>query len=162
MQDIIMPQPGSIIWTFAVFIVLFLVLRKWAWKPILTALQTREDKIRQDLETAEKNRLEAAALLNQYRAQLDDARKEAQKLINEANARADVLHDERKKEMDAEARAIIEKARVEIGQERAKVVQELRQDVVEIALVAASKIIHQTLKPEDHRELIDREIENLN
>ncbi len=162
MQEIIMPQPGSIIWTFAVFIVLFLVLRKWAWKPILVALQTREDKIRQDLESAEKSREEATALLSQYQTQLDSARKEAQKLIHDASQRAEVLHDEKKKEIEVEARAMIEKAKVEIEQERAKVIQDLRQEVVEIALIAAGKVVGQALKLEDHRELINQEIEKLN
>ncbi len=162
LQDIIKPQPGSIIWTAAVFLVLLLVLRKWAWKPILEALQAREDGIRQNLEEAQKSREEGQKLLQQYRTQLDAARKEAQKVITEASARAEILHEERKREIEAEARAMIEKAKVEVEQARLKVVQELRQDVVEIALEAAGKIIGQALKAEDHQELIDREIEKLN
>jgi F-type H+-transporting ATPase subunit b len=162
MQDIIIPAPGSIIWTIAVFVVLLLVLRKWAWKPILEALQSREDGIRRNISEAEKSREEAQVLLQQYKTQLDQARKEAQKMINEANARAEVIHQERKKEIETEARAMIEKARLEIGQERQKVVQELRQEVVEIALTAAGKVIGQALRAEDHRDLIDREIEKLN
>jgi len=162
MQDIIMPQPGSIIWTVAVFVVLLFVLRKWAWKPILDGLQAREDGIKKNIEDAHLAREESQKLLQQYRAQLDSARREAQKLIGEASSRAEALHEEKKKIMEAEARAMLEKARAEIEQERLKVVQELRQEVVEIALSAASKVIGQTLQAEDHRELINREIEKLN
>jgi len=162
MQDIIMPAPGSIIWTVIVFGVLLLVLRKWAWKPILEALQNREDGIRRNINEAEKSRQDAQELLGQYRTQLDQARKEAQKLINEASSRAEVIHQERKKEIESEAQTIIEKARREIDQERQKVVQDLRREVVEIAIAAAGKVIGQALRAEDHRDLIDREIEKLN
>ena len=157
-----MPQPGSIIWTAAVFLVLLFVLRKWAWKPILSGLQAREDGIKKNIEDAKQAKEESEKLLDQYKIQLDSARKEAQKLIGDATSRADVLLDEKKKQMETEAQAILEKARLQIEQERQKVVQELRQEVVEIALSAAGKVIQKTLKPEDHRELINREIEKLN
>ena len=162
MQDIIVPQPGSIIWTVVVFFVLLFVLRKWAWKPIIDGLQAREDGIKKNIEDAAKSREEAEELLEKYRAQLDDARKEAQKLIGEASTRAELLHVEKKKEVENEARAIIEKAKSEIELERQKVAQELRREVVEIAIAAASKVIGQSLKPEDHRDLIQSEIEKLN
>ena len=157
-----MPQPGSIIWTAAVFLVLLFVLRKWAWKPILEGLQAREDGIKKNIEDAKKAKEDSEKLLEQYKVQLDSARKEAQKLIGDATSRADVLFEEKKKQMDAEAQAILDKARLQIDQERLKVVQELRQEVVEIALSAAGKVIQKTLQPEDHRELINREIEKLN
>ena len=157
-----MPQPGSIIWTAAVFLVLLFVLRKWAWKPILSGLQAREDGIKKNIEDAKKAKEDSEKLLEQYKVQLDSARKEAQKLIGDATSRADVLFEEKKKQMDAEAQAILDKARLQIDQERLKVVQELRQEVVEIALSAAGKVIQKTLQPEDHRELINREIEKLN
>jgi F-type H+-transporting ATPase subunit b len=162
MQNIIMPAPGSIIWTILVFVVLLLVLRKFTWKPILEALQRREDGIRNNIAEAEKSRQEAKELLQQYQTQLDQARKEAQKMIGEASTKAEAIHQERKKELETESRAIIEKARLEIEQERQKVVQDLRGEVVEIALTAAGKVIGQALRAEDHRALIDREIEKLN
>ncbi len=162
MQDIIMPQPGSIIWTVAVFVVLLFVLRKWAWGPIVKALQAREDSIKKDIEDARKSRQEAEELLEKYQKQLDDARKESQKLIGEATARAEALHQEKKKEVEAEAHSIIEKAKSEIELERQKAAQELRKEVVEIAITAASKVIGQALKAEDHRALIQREIDDLN
>jgi F-type H+-transporting ATPase subunit b len=162
MSEIIMPQPGSIIWTAAVFVVLLLVLRKWAWKPILDALNAREEGIRNNIQQAEKSRREAEQLLQEYRDQLNQARKEAQKLISDASTRAQTLHEQRKQEIEAEARAIIEKARADIDRERQKVVQELRQQVADIAIDAAAKVIERSLKTEDHRDLIDREIDRLN
>ena len=162
MQDIIMPQPGSIIWTVAVFVVLLFVLRKWAWGPIVKALQAREDGIKKDIEDARNSRQEAEELLEKYQKQLDDARKESQKLISEATTRAEELHVEKKKAVEAEAQSMIEKAKSEIELERQKAAQELRKEVVEIAITAASKVIGQALKTEDHRDLIQREIDDLN
>jgi len=157
-----MPQPGSIIWTAAVFLVLLFVLRKWAWKPILSGLQAREDGIRRDLEEAKQARQESQSLLEKYQKQLDEARKESQKLINDAMARAEQLGESKKKETEAEIGIMLDKAKADIELERQKAAQELRQEVVEIALTAASKVIGQALRFEDHRELINREIEKLN
>lgn len=162
MQDIIMPQPGSIIWTLAVFIVLLFVLKKWAWGPIIRALQAREDGIRKDIADARKSRQDAEELLEKYRKQLDEARKEAQKLISDAAAKAETLHEEKKKQVETEAHAILEKAKADIELERQKAAQELRQEVVEIAITAAGKVIGQALKADDHRDLIQREIDGLN
>ncbi|RJP82698.1 MAG: ATP synthase F0 subunit B [Candidatus Zixiibacteriota bacterium] len=162
MQDIIIPQAGSIIWTVAVFVVLLFVLRRWAWKPILDALNAREEGIRNNILAAQNSRQEADRLLQEYRAQLDQARKEAQKLIGDASARAEILHQQRKQEIEDEAHAMIEKARADIDRERQKVVQELRQQVVDIALDAAAKVIDRSLQAEDHSDLINREIEKLN
>ncbi len=162
MQNIIIPEPGSIIWTLAVFVVLLFVLKKWAWGPIVQALQAREDGIKKDIEDARKARQEAEELLEKYKQQLEQARKDAQKLIAEANQRAEELHQQRKKEVEEEAQAMIAKAKDEIELERQKAAQELRREVVEIAITAASKVIGQALKAEDHRDLIQREIEGLN
>ncbi|TKJ36929.1 ATP synthase F0 subunit B [candidate division LCP-89 bacterium B3_LCP] len=162
MQDIIMPQPGSIIWTAAVFLVLIFVLKKWAWGPIVQGLQAREDGIKKDIEDAKNAHNEAEELLKKYQKQLDDARKESQKLISEATTRAEALHEEKKAQVEAEAQSILEKAKADIELERQKAAQELRQEVVEIAITAAGKVIGQALRAEDHRDLIQREIDGLN
>lgn len=162
MQDIIMPEPGSIIWTVCVFVVLLLVLRKWAWGPIVNALQAREDSIKKDIEDAKSARTDAEELLDKYKQQMDEASKEVQKKISDANERADALYQQRRQEIDAELENMKDKAKNEIELERQKAVQELRQEVVEIAITAAGKVIGQALKPEDHRDLIQREIDDLN
>ena len=162
MQDIIMPEPGSIIWTVCVFVVLLLVLRKWAWGPIVNALQAREDSIKKDIEDAKTARQDAEQLLDQYKQQMDEAGKEVQKKISDANQRADALYEQRKQEIDAELQTMRDKAKSELELERQKAVQELRQEVMEIAITAAGKVIGQALKSEDHKKLIEREIENLN
>jgi F-type H+-transporting ATPase subunit b len=162
MQNIIMPEPGSIIWTVCVFVVLLLVLRKWAWGPIVKGLQAREDGIKDDIEGAKSARTEAQELLDKYKQQMDEASKEVQRKISEANERANALYEQRKGEVETDLDAMKNKAKSEIEQERQKAVQELRQEVVEIAIIAAGKVIGQALKAEDHRDLIEREIENLN
>ena len=162
MQDIIMPEPGSIIWTVCVFVVLLLVLRKWAWGPIVNALQAREDSIKKDIEDAKSARTDAEELLDKYKQQMDEASKEVQKKISDANERADALYEQRKQEIDVELQNLRDKSKNDIELERQKAVQELRQEVVEIAITAAGKVIGQALKAEDHRDLIEREIDNLN
>ncbi|MCX6640823.1 MAG: F0F1 ATP synthase subunit B [bacterium] len=162
MSHIIIPQPGSIIWTFATFAIVLFVLWKFAWGPILKGLQAREDGIRKDIDDAKKSRLDAQELLEKYQKQLDESRKEAQRLISEANARSEALFAEKIKEVATETDALREKAKAEIELARQKAVQELRQEVVEIAISAAAKVIGKTLKTEDHASLIQQEIDGLN
>ncbi len=162
MQDIIMPEPGSIIWTICVFTVLVIVLKKWAWGPIVQGLQAREDSIKKDIDDAKTANSEAGELLDKYKKQMAEASKEVQQKISEANERADKLYEQRKTELESELHSMRDKAKSEIELERQKAVQDLRQEVIEIAITAAGKVIGQALKVEDHHDLIEREIDKLN
>lgn len=162
MSHIIIPQPGSIIWTMAVFAVVLFVLWKFAWGPILKGLQAREDGIKKDIDDAKKARLDAQELLEKYQKQLDETRKETQRLISEANGRAEALFAEKVREVNTETDTLREKAKNEIELARQKAVLVLRQEVIEIAIIAAGKVIGQALKPEDHARLIQQEIDGLN
>ena len=89
-------NPGVVFWTFVTFIVLLIVLKKFAWKPILTALDQRETAIRESLEKAERAKEEAQKILDQNQASLAKVEEESKQIINQSRIYADKLKDHRK------------------------------------------------------------------
>lgn len=156
-----MPQFDShffsslIFWEVVSFAVLFFVLYKFAFPPILEALETRERKIKESLDQAERNRSEAERKLREYEAKLQAASKEAEALLAAAKERAQRLMEENEARMTAEAERIKGDATREIDQERRRAVQEIRAQTTELALAVAEKVVGRALNDADHRRLAD-------
>jgi len=151
-------HPGLMIWTVVTFLLLVVILRAAAWKPILSMLQAREDKIRADIEGAEQNRKAADETLSKIKAQLELARKEANEIVAGARSQAEKVKDGIVEEARSEAQKIVVKAKSDIELEREKTVQALKEQFAELAVLAAGQIIGQTLKPEEHASLIRKTI----
>jgi F-type H+-transporting ATPase subunit b len=152
---------GNAIWTLVIFVCVLFVLGKFAWRPILGALQQREEFIQQSLAEAKRDREEAEARLREHAAQLDQAREEASAIVEEGRRDAEVARRRIHGEARAEADAIIARARREIGAARDTAVRELYDSVAEVATDVAARIIRQRLSPEEHRRLVDESIEEL-
>ncbi len=151
-------HPGLMIWTIITFLVLVIVLRAIAWKPILNLLKAREDKIRSDIESAERNRQQTEESLQAIKEQLEKARKEANDIIAQARSQADKVKDDMIAEAKDEAGKIVAKAKLDIEMEREKTAQALKEQFAELAVMAAGQIIGQTLKPEEHKNIIRKTI----
>lgn len=144
---------GLSIWTIVVFVLLLLILRRFAWGPILRAVQDREDHVRSTLESAASEREESTELLEQYRKQMLEARREAQDLIAKAKEMGVTVRKEIEEKARQEANVIMEKARVSIEKEKEAALDELRQGTVDIALAAAGKFIAEELNQDKDRKL---------
>ena len=144
---------GLSIWTIVVFVLLLLILRRFAWGPILRAVQDREDHVRSTLESAASEREESTELLEQYRKQMLEARREAQDLIAKAKEMGVTVRKEIEEKARQEANVIMEKARVSIEKEKEAALDELRQGSVDIALAAAGKLIAEELNQDKDRKL---------
>ena len=144
---------GLSIWTIVVFVLLLLILRRFAWGPILRAVQDREDHVRSTLESAASEREESTELLEQYRKQMLEARREAQDLIAKAKEMGVTVRKEIEEKARQEANVIMEKARVSIEKEKEAALGELRQGTVDIALAAAGKFIAEELNQDKDRKL---------
>ena len=112
---------GLSIWTIAVFVLLLFILKKFAWGPILGAVQDREDRLRSTLESAASEREESTKLLEQYRKQMLEARREAQDLIVKAKEAGAEVRKEIEEDARAEANVIMEKARESIEKEKSSI-----------------------------------------
>ena len=152
---------GNALWTMVIFGVVVLVLGKFAWGPILAALQKREDFIRDSLEQAKRDRDDAEKRLAEYTQRLNAARTEATAIVEEGRRDADAL--KRKIEEDAkhEAQTILERARKEIGIATETATKELYTLTAKLAVEAASRIIRKELSSKDHERLISESVAEL-
>jgi F-type H+-transporting ATPase subunit b len=147
---------GLSVWTLIVFAGLVFLLGKFAWGPILDAVNEREKGIQSALDEAAKRNEEAAKLLEEHKAQLADARRQASELIAEGRAAGDKVRKEIEEKARVEGQAIIERARSEIERERDAALDTLRKESVELALAAASKLMQENLDQAKDRALVER------
>jgi F-type H+-transporting ATPase subunit b len=148
------PEPGLMIWTVFIFLLLLLVLKRFAWPALLGAVEAREKALEAQIAEAEKSRAEAAAILAEHRKLMADARGQAHTLLAEARTLADkerALALEKTKQEQQELRA---RARRELEAERDRAVADLRREAVDLSLAAASKLVGARLDSETDRKLV--------
>lgn len=153
--DLLSPNYGLMVWTLVIFLILLFVLSKFAFKPIIAAVEAREQALEDAINSAKRDREEAALLLAQHRAALDASRGEGQKLIADARAAAERVRTELVEQAHAEQARMLERARAEIDAERAKAIAELRREAVDLAIMGAGKVIGQNLDREANRKLVE-------
>jgi F-type H+-transporting ATPase subunit b len=150
------PAIGTIFWTTLIFGLFFLLLSKFAWKPILNAVKARDEMIKGSLESAEKAREEMMKLQSDNEAILRKARDEREGILKEARDVRDKLISEAKGRATEEAEKLIEKARVGIESEKRKALSEIREQVTMLSVEIASKLLGEKLKQSGEQEkLID-------
>ena len=152
---------GLMIWTVLVFGVLLFVLGRFAWKPMLAALDAREKGIQDAIDEANRQRDEAQRLMAEHQAQLADARRQAQQLMADGREAAERLRKELEEKARAESATILENARREIGRERDAAVETVRQESVDLALAAAARLLSERLDGDRDRQLVRGYIDEL-
>jgi len=149
-------EPNLWIWTLLAFVIVFFVLRKFAFPRIMDGLEKRNEKIEGDLKNAELTREEADKLLAEYKAQLEAARTEAKKIMDEGKALGENLRKETIEKATEQANQIIARAQEEIGREKEKALKELQSQIADISIQVASKVIQKSLSKDEHSQLIDQ------
>lgn len=160
-MELLTPSPGTIFWTFVTFVLLLLVLKKMAWKPILQALDEREKRIQNSLDQADGAKKEAEKLLSEQQNLLDAARKESQQIIAKSRKTAETAREEILKQAQSETDQLLQKAKREINLGRQKALEDIRNLAVELSLAATSKIIGKSLDKKKHIVLVDESIEQI-
>jgi len=150
---------GTLIAQLLIFLVMLGVLYRFAWGPLLRILNERRARIAQGVEATQRALHELEAAEKERQAKLEEARREAQAMLDRISKQAEDLRKELEAKAREQAEALIVRARAEIEQERQKAVQDLRLQVADLAVMAASRIIGESLDPKKHRELIERAIE---
>ena len=148
------PEFGLIFWTLLIFIVLFFVLKKYAWPPIVAATEERERKIARQLEEAERMNAESQAALEEHKKLLAGAKDQASALIGEAKVVAGKEREGLLAKTRQEQEQMLDRAKREIAAERDKAVDELRQAAVDLSLAAASRLIGSNLDDTANRKLV--------
>lgn len=160
-QGLMSIQINLMFWTLVIFLVLFWLLRRFAFPAILSSVEAREKALADAIDAAKRDRDEAAKLLADHRAQIEGARDEAQKLIAEARqisekSRTDLLEKTR-----ADQQELIERARRDIASERDKAIAQLRREAVELAIAGASKVVEENLDNDKNRKLVESFLSSL-
>ncbi|MBK6318464.1 MAG: F0F1 ATP synthase subunit B [Dehalococcoidia bacterium] len=144
------------------FFVLLFVLRLVAYKPILKMLDERKQKIAEGLNAAEIARAEAASAQANIQAQLDTARKEGQEIVAGAQGIATRIQADAREQSAKDRDAALERARIEIQQERDRAISDLRGEFADITVKAAEKVINQSLDRQSHQRVIDETLAESN
>ncbi|HUB08988.1 MAG TPA: F0F1 ATP synthase subunit B [Myxococcales bacterium] len=153
-------EPGLAAWTVVTFVVLLVVLRLVAWKPILHIVEEREKTIAGALDGAKKDRVEAERLLAEQKALLSDSRKEAAEAVRKALADAEVARQEMVQKSRKEAEELLVRARQQIEEDKAKAQAELKGLVVDLAIDVAAKALGDHLAdPSRQRALFEQYVE---
>ena len=154
-NPLVQPDPGLFIWTIATFLVLLVLLAKFAWKPILQALESRQEMIRKSLDDAEQAKRDLEQVQQESAKIVAQARVEADAIV--ANSRTDgtKLREDLRQKARVEAGAIVENAKQKIHQERDRALSQIRQEAVDVSLMIASKLIQRNLSREDNEALIE-------
>jgi F-type H+-transporting ATPase subunit b len=148
-------NPGLIIWTIVTFLILLFILKKVAWKPILSALDQREKDIKDSLEKAEKAKEDAQKILDENQATLAKAEEESKKIIEQSRSYAENLKEQMLKESKEQAKKIVEDAAEEIDRRKDSAFEELKDQVAKIAVNAAEKIMKQNLDADKNKHIVD-------
>ena len=153
-NPLVQPDPGLFIWTIVTFLVLLTLLAKFAWKPLLEALETRQQGIRKALDDAQTAKQELERLEQESAQMMRKARAEAEALITQSRADADRLREEIRQKAKADAEGIMRNAERQIQLETARALQQIRTEAVDLSVMIASKIIQRNITKEDNERLI--------
>jgi len=154
-------NPGLTLWTAITFLLLLVVLSKFAWGPIVKMLAEREKSIREAIESARKERAEAEKLLAAQKASLAQASREAAELAKRNQLEVEALRQELTAKARKEADELVASARKQIIEEKTKAAAELRGMVADLAIDAAGKLVKASLDDRTQRQLVEEYLKQL-
>src|SRR3954463_12212626 len=139
-NPLVQPDPGLYIWTIATFLILLALLAKFAWRPLLEALETRQASIRKSLDDARQAKQELERLQVESQRILAQARSEAEAIVARTRDDANRLREELRQKAQQEASGIVRNAEKQIELETARALQQIRQEAVDLSVAIASKL----------------------
>jgi len=152
---------GVSAWTFIIFIILLVILMKFAFPPILGYAAAREARIQEALDYARQQRAEAEQFLVQQRAEMDRAREEAQALLAEGRTGAERVREDMLERARAEQDEMLERARRDIQREREQAIEAVRKEAVEVAIAAAGMLVQRRFDAPEDRRLVTQYLQSI-
>jgi F-type H+-transporting ATPase subunit b len=154
-NPLVQPDPGLFIWTILTFLTLVALLAKFAWRPLLKALDSRQETIRKSLEDAQRARQELERLQQESAQIIRAARTEADAIISRSRSDGERLREEIREKARADAANITRNAERQIQLETERALQQIRHEAIDLSVMIASKIIGRNMTKEDNERLID-------
>jgi F-type H+-transporting ATPase subunit b len=162
-MELVLPGVGLTFWMLLVFSVLLFLLKKFAWKPILTMLSERENSIEEALKSADQAREQMAKLQSDNEALYKQAREERDQILKEAREMKDSIIGEAKRSAEEEGKRMIMKASEEISKQKAVAIAELKGQVATLSVSIAEKLINNQLSnSEEQQSIIAKQVNSLN
>ncbi len=146
---------GLVVQIVNVAILLYL-LRRFAYKPFLGILERRAEKIRESVTRAEEIQKQAEATEQEFASRIQEARRHGQEIVNQANQTAERIRADAEQRARGEAEEFLSRARGEITQERERALSELRQQTADLAILAATQVVRESLDTDAHRRIVER------
>jgi F-type H+-transporting ATPase subunit b len=160
-NPLIQVTPGLMVWTIVCFLITLYVLKRYAFGPIQKAIDERRDRIRQSLEEADRAREEARHLLEEHRQLIASAQTDAEGILSEARRVAEANERRMREELEADRQRRLEETGKQIEAETRRALEQIRAEVVDLSLLAATKVTRKSLDDEDHRRLIEEAVGEL-
>lgn len=154
-------NPGLSVWTTVIFLMLLGVLWKFAWGPLLAAVEAREERIQSALDQSRTHQEEAEKLIAEHRAQLAEARRQAAEIVAESRSAAENLRRDLEAKAREEAQGIVEAARNEIERQKDQALAELRAESVDLALAAAARLLEERVDSDRDRQIVSSFLDDL-
>ena len=154
LNPLVSPDPGLFIWSTVAFLILFFLLSKFAWKPIVKALDERERSIEDALSKAEMAKAEMAKLISENEDLLKEARLERDSILKEAKEIKDQIINEAKDQAKIEGARLIEKANDEITNQKLAAMAEIKNQVSSLSLAIAEKVLRKQLEDQDKQQAL--------
>ena len=154
------PASGLIVWKVLAFGILLYILYKYAWGPITESLKEREEQIDHSIRRAEKALAEAKEIQKQNQKDRREAEQKAQRILREARESAESLREDEMEKTRKKIRQMQDQAQAEIEREKQGALQELRDEVADLAIEAASKILKEDIDSKRQRQLVDPVVED--
>jgi F-type H+-transporting ATPase subunit b len=160
-NPLVQPDPGLFIWTIVTFLVLLTLLAKFAWRPLLQALESRAALIKKSLDDAQQAKQDLERLHQESAQIIKAARVEAESIVNRSRSDGERLREEMKQKARADAEGIVRNAERQIQLETARAVQQIRREAVDLSVMIASKIIGRNLSKADNESLIEEALKQI-
>jgi F-type H+-transporting ATPase subunit b len=154
-------DPGLFIWTIVTFLLLVFLLRRFAWGPLMGALDRRQQTIAAAVDDARKTKEELERVQRESTQVVNEARREAEAIVTRARSDAERFREDLRTKAAAEAATITRNAERQIQQETARAIGQLRQEAIDLSVAIASKLLRRTVTREDNERLIQDVIEKL-
>ncbi len=162
-MELLTPGTGLIVWQTIIFLLLFFLLAKFAWKPILNSLKIREESIQTALDAAEKAKEEMAQLQADNKKMMDEARQQRDEILKEARDVANTIKDEAKEEASKQTEKMISDARAAINNEKQAALSEVKGQVADLVLQVTEKILRENLENDSaQKDLINKYVKDVN
>ena len=154
MEALIKPEFGLMFWTISIFFVLVFLLSKFTWKPLLKVIEDRENNLRLERETAQKDREETEKIKNELEEKLFGLKRDMSLKLDEARREGQKQREKILSEARGNAQTLLENSRKEIKAERNELAKQLRNDIAEISLKAAEKVLKRSVDADINKKIV--------